>query len=233
MRRWQDRNIENEITTEKSLFIGLDLGQAKDYSALAIIECVRTITDGGAKDEVTQLNCIHLQRWQLRTSYPAIVADVVKMINNLDPFLYPKAKTTLAIDATGVGAPVVDLFKREQIQAELKPIQIVGGANVSSEFGMTRVPKRDLVSVVQVALQNRTLKIASQLPEADTLARELQNFTVKITDSANDVYGAWREGTHDDLVLAVALGLWCASRPPFRVSEAEKELFSALAGNRY
>jgi hypothetical protein len=231
MRRWQNRNIENETKTEKSLFIGLDLGQARDFSALAIIECIRTITNG--KDEITALNCIHLQRWQLRTSYPAIVADVVKMINNLDPRQYPKDKTTLAVDATGVGAPVVDLFKREQIHAKLKPIQIVSGANISEEFGMTRVPKRDLVSVVQVGLQNRTFKIASGLPEAENLSRELQNFTVKITDAANDVYGAWREGTHDDLVLAVALALWTASRPPFRVSEAEKELFSGLAGNRF
>jgi hypothetical protein len=228
MRRWQDRNIENETTTEKALFCGLDLGQAIDFSALAVIECVRTVTDGGGKDEITNLNCIHLQRWQLRTSYPSIVADVVRMINNLDPLLSPDGKPTLAIDATGVGAPVVDLFKREQIKAELKPIQIVGGANVSSEFGMTRVPKRDLVSVVQVGLQNRTLKISSGLGLAETLSRELQNFTVKITDSANDVYGAWREGTHDDLVLAVALALWTANKPPFRVTEQERQLFQSL-----
>jgi len=52
------------------------------------------------------------------------------------------------------------------------------------------------------------LKIASQLPEADTLTRKLQNFQVKITGAANDTYGAWREGTHDDLVLAAALALW-------------------------
>jgi hypothetical protein len=89
---------------------------------------------------------------------------------------------------------------------------------------MTRVPKRDLVSVVQVALQNRTLKIAEQLPEAETLSRELQNFTVKITDSANDVYGAWREGTHDDLVLAVALALWTAKKPPFRITERTRQM---------
>ncbi len=211
MRRYEPE--PQTIETEKALFIGLDLGQAKDFTALGIIECVRTITNGGDKNEITQLNCIHLQRWQLRTSYPAIVADVVKMINGLNPILSPNGKPTLAIDATGVGAPVVDLFKRERINANLKPIQIVGGSNISEEFGMTRVPKRDLVSVVQVALQNRTLKIASELGEAETLARELQNFTVKITDSANDVYGAWREGTHDDLVLAVALALWIANRP--------------------
>jgi hypothetical protein len=218
--------IETTSRTEKSLFIGLDLGQAKDFSALAIIECARIATTikkaneemncTNTKDEITQLNCIHLQRWQLRTSYPAIVADVLRMINGLDPERTAGGKTVLAVDATGVGAPVVDLFKRERINAELAPIQIVGGANVSSEFGMTRVPKRDLVSVIQVGLQNRTLKIAESLDLAETLSRELQNFTVKITDAANDVYGAWREGTHDDLVLAVALAVWKASQPIFR-----------------
>ena len=81
---------------------------------------------------------------------------------------------------------------------------------------MFRVPKRDLVSVVQVGLQNRTLKIAESLQLAETLSRELQNFTVKITDAANDIYGAWREGTHDDLVLAVALAVWKANQPVFR-----------------
>jgi hypothetical protein len=226
MRRYEPE--PQTIETEKALFIGLDLGQAKDFTALGIIECVRTITNGGDKDEITQLNCIHLQRWHLRTSYPAIVADVVRMINGLDPILSPNGKPTLAIDATGVGAPVVDLFKRERINANLKPIQIVGGANISEEFGMTRVPKRDLVSVVQVALQNRTLKIASELAEAETLARELQNFTVKITDSANDVYGAWREGTHDDLVLAVALALWTANKTPFRVGERARQILCML-----
>jgi hypothetical protein len=221
--------MQIETTTEKSLFIGLDLGQAKDFTALGIIECVRTVT-GGAKDEITNLNCIHLQRWQLRTSYPSIVADVVRMINSLKLYQSPDHKPVLAIDATGVGAPVVDLFKREKINAELRPIQIVGGANISEEFGMTRVPKRDLVSVVQVALQNRTLKIAGELAEAETLARELQNFTVKITDSSNDVYGAWREGTHDDLVLAVALALWTANRTPFRVTQRTRDIFQMLAG---
>lgn len=202
-----------EIKTDKQLFIGLDLGQAKDYTALAIIERLRT--GSGGKKEITGLNCIHLQRWQLRTSYPAIVSDVVKMINNLDASRSPDGRPILAIDATGVGAPVVDLFKRERIKAQLKPIQIVAGATISEEDGITRVPKRDLVSTVQVGLQNRTLKIASQLPESDTLSRELQNFSVKITDAANDIYGAWREGQHDDLVLAVALALWCADRPVY------------------
>jgi len=31
---------------------------------------------------------------------------------------------------------------------------------------------------------------------------------VKITAKAHDIYEPWREGIHDDLVLAVALACW-------------------------
>jgi hypothetical protein len=85
------------------------------------------------------------------------------------------------------------------------------------------VPKRNLVSTVQVYLQGKRLKIASRLDLADTLTRELQNFQVKITDAANDTYGAWREGSHDDLVLSASLALWAGtetqtwSTEPFRL----------------
>jgi hypothetical protein len=33
-------------------------------------------------------------------------------------------------------------------------------------------------------------------------------FQVEITAAADDLYGAWREGAHDDLALAVALTCW-------------------------
>ena len=30
--------------------------------------------------------------------------------------------------------------------------------------------------------------------------------------AAHDIYGAWREGQHDDLVLATALAVWFGER---------------------
>lgn len=216
---------QEEKTTEKSLFIGLDLGQAQDYTALGIIDCTRHTVSS----EITRLDCVHLQRWALRTPYPTIVSDVVKMINSLKPFQSPDYTPVLAVDATGVGAPVVDLFRRETFNATLRPIQIIGGSTVTKEGDLTRVPKRELVSVVQVGLQNRTLKIAPELSEAATLSRELQNFQVKITDAANDTYGAWREGTHDDLVLAIALAVWNANIAPFKVTERVRQIFKMIS----
>lgn len=183
--------------------IGLDLGQSKDYTALCILE------QHGRYDEAI-FHARHLQRYQLGTSYPAIVADVATICRR-EPLA--SNKPMLAIDGTGVGAAVVDLFRKERnLNARIVPVMITGGDKVNCEAGVYRVPKRDLVSVVQVALQMSRLKIAASLPDAAVLTAELQNFQVKITESANDTYGAWREGTHDDLVLALALSLWSGMR---------------------
>jgi len=182
--------------------VGLDLGQTKDYTALVILE-----RHGEAEQAV--FHARHLERFPLGTPYPAIVAAVAEMLKQ--PSL-SKEKVRLAVDETGVGAPVVDLFRQARLNAVLHPIHITGGSTVNRDRGVEYVPKRNLVSVVQVALQTDKLKVASALPEAQTLVRELQNFQVKITDAANDTYGAWREGTHDDLVLAVALALYAGKK---------------------
>ena len=75
-------------------FVGLDLGQAQDFTAAAILE------RPDPRERVYAAR--HLQRWPLGTSYPEIVADVVQMVRRLTP------APILAVDATGVGRPVVE-----------------------------------------------------------------------------------------------------------------------------
>ena len=48
------------------------------------------------------------------------------------------------------------------------------------------------------------------LPDAPVLLRELQTFTVRISAAGREPYAAWREGQHDDLVLAAGLAAWWA-----------------------
>jgi hypothetical protein len=92
------------------------------------------------------------------------------------------------------------------------PIWITGGANITRKGQIIRVPKRHLVSVLQVLLQSQRLKFARDLAEQEILIQELLNFRVKITASANDTYEAWREGQHDDLVLGLSMACWYAER---------------------
>ena len=179
-----------------SFLVGLDLGQAADYTALVVIERVEQ------QKAKPHFHVRHIQRFQLGTSYPVVV-ERVKSIITQKPL---EGKAQLVVDATGVGAPVVDLLR----QAGLSPvaIMITGGDTVSQEPLVLRVPKRDLVSTLQILLQEGRLKVAESLPEASILVKELLTFQVKITASAHDVYGSWREGSHDDVVLAICLAAW-------------------------
>lgn len=191
-----------------SIIFGLDLGQTSDYTALAGAE--QTTRDDG-------LNCYalrYLKRFHLGTPYTAAPGaeqpGVVEFTDDLlsEPIF---ADATLAIDQTGVGRPVVDRFHATG-RLNILPITITSGSQATpapSEHGYGwHVPKKLLVSTVQVLLQSRRLTIASKIPEAALLVKELQNFKVKITTAANETFEAWREGDHDDLVLAVAMACW-------------------------
>jgi hypothetical protein len=186
-----------------SFYIGLDLGQAQDYTAIAVVE--RKGFRYEAKPDEYHIR--HLERPKLGTPYPAIV-DRVRQLMTSGPLIN---RTALVVDKTGVGAPVVDMFRK----AGLRPvaITITGGNSVGSGDGGYHVPKRDLVTTLQVLFQTGRLKVAAGLPEARTLVEELLNFKVKINvKTAHDSYEAWREGIHDDLVLAVALACWYGER---------------------
>jgi hypothetical protein len=65
------------------------------------------------------------------------------------------------------------------------------------------------VSVLQVLLQSRRLRIASALPEAKVLQQEMETIKAKLTLPSPDATD-WREREHDDLVLAVAIAAWAA-----------------------
>ena len=64
-------------------------------------------------------------------------------------------------------------------------------------------------------MQAGLLKVAEELPDATEVVQELLNFRVKIDPlTAHDSYGAWREGQHDDLVLATAVACRYGERQP-------------------
>jgi hypothetical protein len=181
-------------------FIGLDLGQAQDHTAISVVEIIPVKNE---EKSAILFHVRHLQRFPLGTPYPDIVKSVAAMLRSL-------SDAKLVVDATGVGRAVVDLFKAENIY----PMEILihGGDSTGHDGLLWRVPKRDLVSMLTVAFQTGNLKIASALPDAKTLIDELLNFKVKINlKTAHDSYEAWRDGQHDDLVLSVALACWAGN----------------------
>jgi hypothetical protein len=192
-------------------FVGLDLGQTQDFTALAVLTRPVVTAKERPQDRQPPYAVPHLQRFPLGTPYPAIVTAVVDLLRT--PTL---RGSVLVVDQTGVGRPVVDMLTGAldgRVTCYFVPITITGGHEVTqTERGDLRVPKKELVASLQVLLQTRRLKVAQALPEAATLVRELETFRVKITEAANETFGAWREGQHDDLVLAVALAAWIGEK---------------------
>lgn len=206
---------------ESRYFLGLDLGQVNDYTALIIAQRSREIRTGykaiadrtglvtGWREnkEVTEAlyDVRHIERIKLGTPYP----DVVKRVIELTRSKEINNNYLLAIDHTGVGRPIYDLFKKAGL--ETLGITITGGSGYSGGRYNLRVAKRLLVSTVQAVMQTGRLKFASGMQNLEILQQEMLNFRVKITESANEIYTA-REGEHDDLVLALAMALWAGEQ---------------------
>ena len=188
--------------------VGLDLGQTHDFSALVVVEEQPT-------PPAPPLYAVRvLHRWPLQTAYPVIIRQTAALMTRP-----PLAGTsTLLVDHTGCGRPVVDALR--QTGLECLAVSLHGGDSTSHVGANYRTPKRDLVAAVQVKLQGQRLRFAEALPLTPVLTQELLNFNVKIDSAtAHDSYAAWRERDHDDLVLALALAVWWGeraqlSRPP-------------------
>jgi hypothetical protein len=222
-------------------FVGVDLGQANDYTAISIVEArsQRVGEDGRpagmpqqnlsrrSDDKLgTLIDVRHLERFR-NVDYSALAERIVELaeapaLRAEQPyFTYHdgfKLRNTrplppgIAVDATGVGRPVCNLLTGYGL--EFKAITITGGSEQHYSRGFYYVPKRDLISALQVALQSGWLKIAKGLALAETLRQELLNFRVKVNiATGHDSYEAWRVGDHDDLVLATAMACWAATRP--------------------
>ena len=176
---------------------GLDLGRAAEFTALAALEKETRSDDTGV------YSLRHLERFERHCKYSDIVAAVKGRWARP-----PLAGSALVVDQTGVGRSVFDLIKAADVDAALYRVTLTGGdKHAKEEDGLYRVPKKELVTALQVMLQTGRLRIASGLKHAATLQKELLTFRAKIGGS-NESLGDWREGAHDDLVLAVALAVW-------------------------
>ena len=191
-------------------FVGADFGQSRDYTAIAVLERAEVVGKFDhavrAHEKTVALRLRYLERIPLGTPYPEVVERVVRVTRNKQL----AGRCHLVVDGTGVGRPVVDMLRRAKPDAILMPVTITGGQVETIDQGFYRVPKRDLIIGLQVLLQRGELQIAARLQFGQKLVEELMAVEVRVSPAGNEQYAAWREGTHDDLVFAVALAYWSA-----------------------
>jgi hypothetical protein len=216
--------------------VGVDLGQANDPTAIAVME--RTIVPPQTalfapvgKSPSNRLvegdvvfDLVYLKRPKLGTAYDVIAKRVADLICELEPegSFGELGQVTLSVDGTGVGRGVVDMldteFKRRGATSKSVPrvdfrrVSVTGSNTSLKRPERTNVywsvPKKDLVFPAVAAFQQGKIRIG-KVKDKEALVNELKNYkrTTNIA-TGNMAFEPWRESDHDDLLFALCLALW-------------------------
>lgn len=187
--------------------IGVDIGQKRDPTAIAVVELDRRDVDGNHTE--THFVVRYLDRLPLGTPYPEVARRVAAIAERAAR--QAGSSVTVYLDATGVGQPVVDLIAERWRGGRLVAVYFTHGDRRTEAGGKVTLGKAYLVSRLVALLQGGRVHLPDG-DEARTLYQELLDYEIRVDENANDRYGAFRVGTHDDLVTA--LGLAVHADPP-------------------
>lgn len=210
------------------IVIGADIGKTTDPTAIVVCEYQTVeITQAGVPIDTTGLRDFlniatgleepplmdtryvvrALQRLELGTPYPAVARRINAICNAMRN---RGGEVYLAVDATGVGGPVVDIVRDElHPDVHLTAVTITGGDKCPGsplQRSEIRMAKVWMVSRLQALLQTRRI-VMPKTPEAEGLAEELIDFEIKVSKDGQDEMGAFKTGKHDDLVTALGLSV--------------------------
>lgn len=184
--------------------VGLDLGPPGEFTAISVVE--RTTIEVGDV-ALNHYAVRHLERYTPGASFPDVVERIASLFDTA-----PVKDGHLLVDETGVGSAVARLIRKRGIPAKVRSVVVTNGFQDMRDTSTWRLPKTELVGTLQLLLQTRRLKVASDLPDAATLVKELADFRAKPPTKTGDDLADWRDRPHDDLVLAVAIATWFGER---------------------
>jgi len=101
----------------------LDLGQAADFTALAVLEAA------SAEGAERELRLRHLERYPLRTPYTAVADGVAALVERLRDLAPSGDEPDLLVDNTGVGRAVTDVLQSKGLR--FRAVTLTGGSQVA------------------------------------------------------------------------------------------------------
>lgn len=194
--------------------IGVEIGQKRQASAIAVVE-MESRPEGETWPSRERNHWIvrHLESLPPGTTYPGLARRLAEVCDSI--LGAEDRKPMVYANATGLGTPVIDLLKAEASQARKITAVHFNHGDRRSEEPLEKVVilgKGYLVSRLQTLLQADLLHL-TRTPAANTLARELGEYEIRIAEDANERYGAFRVGTQDHLVNALGLAVQIDWRP--------------------
>jgi hypothetical protein len=236
---WQEPDTRPRMPeySPRRYSVGVDLGQANDPTAIAVLE--KTIAPPetalfspvgeSSGDRLVEgsvvYDLVYLKRPKLGTAYDTIARRVADLVCELEPqgAFGELGQVTLSVDGTGVGRGVVDMLRTEfqrrgttskaTPRVDFRAVSVTGSNTTlkrpSRSDGYWSVPKRDLVFAAVAAFQQGKIRVAKGITDRDALVNELKNYKRKTNiATGNMTFEPWRESQHDDLLFATCLALF-------------------------
>jgi phage FluMu gp28-like protein len=187
-------NASPILRTESRFYVGLDLGQRRDFTAIAVLQHATHTHEARnpatlAQVTSTVLTARFLERIPLGTLYPDVVTRVQQVLNR--PRL--KGPAHLIVDETGVGIPVVDHLRRARLNCRLEP------------FTIGESSRRHLLHNLQFLFERGQLRFAANLPMLSIILEELRHLKDR---GKLHAMAASPPSRHDDMAFALALAAW-------------------------
>ena len=193
-----------------SVTIGIDVGQKRDPTAIAVMELEWRVVAGKREDHYIAR---FMGRLPLGTAYPAVAVRLGEIVMNVRK--RGVGVGAVFVDATGVGQPVVDALKGAG--QPITPVYFTyGDRRKENEDRSITLGKAYLVSRLKVLMQAERIHLP-QTEETAAMERELMDYEIRVDEQANDRYGAFKVGSHDDLVTALGMAVQAQPGRPFEV----------------
>ena len=162
--------------TDRTIFIGVDLGKQQCHSAIVVVE---RIEEGPSRDHIEVLRGTgssrkryvirHVERVRLGTQHSDVVRRVKHVVSHLSVTM--QATCVVVVDESGVGVPVVEAMREAGLGSfcRLNPVVITAGQSATA----SSVPRAELITKMKMMAERGELELATGCMHGEWLKREL------------------------------------------------------------
>ncbi|MGW5820068.1 hypothetical protein [Streptomyces noursei] len=191
------------------VFLGLDVGKKRDRAAW-----VGLVPKGLGAGELPVWAVVVCEQAPVGTPYRVVAERSRDLAAAFAGGSWP---VLIAVDATGVGASIVEELRRDAGNAEVLGVHAHSGKRVTGAWPDLGAPKRELVGALGAAMSRGGITVTSRLPAAEDLRLQLKDYAAKQRPDAGGAraahvrFEAAHEKTHDDVVSAAQLAVWAGA----------------------
>ncbi len=197
---------KSRVTGYQRYWIGADLGQANDFSAISVIRdtCLPTVINNRVQLGVRKRVVVYADQFR-GVSYVDVVDHLIRL-KNAQPF---GGKSQLVIDGTSIGRVVSDMLQAENVPHTA--IQMTAGQNWSRKGRYVNASKTLMIENTAVLFAAGELTFAHDLPLRKEIEQDLASFSLTTTAAGNQVITQSRNASgHGDLGISLIVAAFAS-----------------------